>query len=176
MAWALTRTQWVVLIGLLFNIVAALMTNFYIDRVSQDAHGMVQRQQQHDKLIGQTWQQVDGLERKRELIYSLLASEAQTQRSIPVHVQQLVAKDLQYWLEQGEIPAISLDNLASLDFFIDKIQNSLRQRIDHWYLQNIDLSSRYTEQMATISALRNLALFLQIIGLALILARDLSRH
>ncbi|MGY5451665.1 hypothetical protein ACVFI8_12075 [Agarivorans sp. MS3-6] len=175
MSWRFTRTQVLVSIGLLFNIVAALMTNFYIDSVSQEAHQWVQQQQANDNLIKQTWLQIESLERKRELILNLVSNEAQTQRDIPMAVQQLLAKDLQYWLEMGEVPSISLSNVNQLDTLVSTVQSQLRERIDNWYLQNIDFMSTYTEQMGTISSLRNLALFLQIMGLALILARDLSR-
>ncbi|MDO6763349.1 hypothetical protein [Agarivorans sp. 1_MG-2023] len=175
MRWRFTRTQVLVSIGLLFNIVAALMTNFYIDSVSQDAHQLVQQQQANDNLIKQTWLQIESLERKRELILALVSNEAQTSQPIPQTVQELLAKDLKYWLEMGEVPSINLSNLAALDRLVSKVQNQLRERIDNWYLQNIDLMGAYTDQMSTISSLRNLALFLQMIGLALILARDLSR-
>jgi uncharacterized protein involved in cysteine biosynthesis len=176
MAWSITRTQVLVSIGLLFNVVAALMTNFYIDRVSQDAHKLVQQQSANDNLIRQTWLQIDALERKRELILSLLTSAAHNQQSIPTPVQALLRNDLKYWLDMAALPRLELENLPQLDQQIAKVQDQQRNRIDDWYLQNLDLMDDYTEQMGWISSLRNLALFLQIIGLALILARDLSRH
>lgn len=176
MAWSITRTQVLVSIGLLFNVVAALMTNFYIDRVSQDAHKLVQQQTANDNLIRQTWLQIDALELKRELILSLLTSAAHNQQTIPSQVQALLQNDLKYWLDMASLPRLELENLPQLDEQIAKAQDQQRNRIDNWYLQNLDLMDDYTEQMGWISSLRNLALFLQIIGLALILARDLSRH
>ncbi|WP_244556691.1 hypothetical protein [Enterovibrio nigricans] len=59
---------------------------------------------------------------------------------------------------------------------IDQQQDLLREKIDSLYLENLQLAESQREINGNISAYRNLALFLQVLGLALIMARDLSRR
>ena len=57
---------------------------------------------------------------------------------------------------------------------LNKVQYEQREKINQLYLDNLELVEQHADKMKTISQLRNLALFLQIIGLGLVLARDLS--
>ncbi|WP_035479475.1 hypothetical protein [Aliagarivorans marinus] len=165
------QTRILVGIGLLFNIIAALITNFYIDEAGAEANVLSQRQQQNDNLIRQVWLQLDSLERKRELILGLVSQDTPP----PASVGQLIEQDLRYWTPDMPAAEIKLSNLPALNQHIQGIQLELRERIDNYYLENLDLNEQINEQMLHTSRIRNLALFLQIIGLALILARDLSR-
>ncbi|MFA0071414.1 DNA mismatch repair protein, partial [Vibrio breoganii] len=82
---------------------------------------------------------------------------------------------LRSWVND-EVPAISLANLPKLMMLINSAQESQRSRIDDYYLDNltlVELIQRLDEKMAFY---KNIALFLQVFGLALILARDLARR
>lgn len=70
---------------------------------------------------------------------------------------------------------INSENLSKIMKGIDEKQDLLRNKIDTLYLNNLQLSDSQREITGSISGYRNLALFLQILGLALIMARDLSR-
>ena len=74
--WILVAT------GLLLNIISALMTNFLIDDATRQANELVQMQQNNDKLINLTWQQVESVERKRELALLLVSSSEHAKQPI----------------------------------------------------------------------------------------------
>ena len=59
--------------------------------------------------------------------------------------------------------------------FISREQALLRDRINNLYLVNLDKVEAHREVISQMNFYRNLALFIQIIGLGLIMARDLSR-
>ncbi|MGF1727133.1 hypothetical protein [Photobacterium nomapromontoriensis] len=160
-------------IGLLLNIISAMMTNFYIDELTRQANSLIQRQQANEKLISLTWQQVETIERKREHILVLLATSEAANTTLPEVIELQLQQDVNNWLHQN-LTSIRLDNLPNVMINIDTAQMALRDKINQLYLDNLDLVTDYGAKMKSISRLRNLALFLQIIGLALVLARDLN--
>lgn len=169
-----TIPTWTVVgIGLLLNVVSALMTNFYIDDATRQANELIQQQQGNEKLISLVWQQVETVERKREHILVLLAVSDVAQADLPESIKYQLTHDLNYWLPDNNIK-LTLDNLPDLMERVDSVQQTLRDKINQLYLDNLDFIAIYSEKMKSISRLRNLALFLQIIGLALVLARDLN--
>lgn len=69
---------WVIVaIGLVMNIVAALMTNFVIDDLGEQAASYAETQSANAQLIQLTWQQVDALERRRETILTIMSTRPQ---------------------------------------------------------------------------------------------------
>lgn len=162
---------WVIVaIGLVMNIVAALMTNFVIDDLGEQAGSYAETQRANAQLIQLTWQQVDALERRRETILTIMATRPHEAVLPAPFVQQL----LQPFSTMAAMP-LHRDNLDTLMAGIDSQQDLLRNKIDTLYLDNLQLRDSEREISASISGYRNLALFLQILGLALIMARDLSR-
>ncbi|PKF48801.1 hypothetical protein AT251_23515 [Enterovibrio nigricans] len=67
------KTWLVVATGLVLNIVAALMTNFVIDDLGENAASVAEQQFNNNQLIQLTWQQVDALERRRETLLIVMA-------------------------------------------------------------------------------------------------------
>ncbi|MGF1759237.1 hypothetical protein L4D76_15100 [Photobacterium sagamiensis] len=162
-------------IGLLLNVVSALMTNFYIDDATRQANSLIQQQANNDKLITLTWQQVETVERKREHVLGLMANSDLMNKPLAPEITQQVISDLNYWIK-NEISTLSLNGVSPLMVELNEVQVEQRDKINHLYLKNLDLIDLYSDEMKYISRLRNLALFLQIVGLGLVLSRDLSRH
>ncbi|KLV04577.1 hypothetical protein C9I92_07945 [Photobacterium ganghwense] len=161
--------------GLLLNIISALLTNFYIDDATRQANGLIQQQQTHEKLITLIWTQIETVERKRELVLALVTASELAGQPLPSEVQQQLTHTLTYWL--SDLPAeLTTAHVPELMAALNEYQDSQRERIDQLYLDNLELTAEYGEQMASISRMRNLALFLQMLGLAFVLARDLSRR
>lgn len=167
--WILVAT------GLLLNIVSALMTNFYIDGATVDANQLVQQQNNNEKLISLTWQQIEGIERKRELVLNLVSLSELSGAPLPAPVQQEIQDQLAP-LHNATFAGLATGKLTGLMAAFNTEQELLREKINQLFIDNLSLADKHTRLMAHISGLRNLALFLQIIGLALILARDLSRR
>ncbi|GAL02312.1 hypothetical protein JCM19237_5205 [Photobacterium aphoticum] len=167
---------WVVVgLGLLLNIVSALMTNFYIDDATQQANILVQQQQNNDKLISVVWQQVETLERKREHIMTMLTISDGAGDVIPAPVEAQLIKGLSDWIAQPP-SRLRLATLPDVMTQLDTAQRTLRDKVDQLYLDNLRLVEIHGSKMEAISRMRNLALFLQVIGLAMVLARDLNRR
>ncbi|UTM56096.1 hypothetical protein L4174_009560 [Photobacterium sp. CCB-ST2H9] len=167
-------TWLVVAIGLLLNIISALMTNFYIDTATMDAGQLLQQQSSNDKLISLTWQQIESIERKREVTLSLLTLSQSSQTQLPEAVQNELLRELHAW-QAMRFETLTLSTLPDIMTAMNREQEQLREKINQLYIENLTLGEQYTGLMSDISGLRNLALFLQIIGLAMVLARDLSR-
>ncbi|PSW20695.1 hypothetical protein C9I98_07570 [Photobacterium sanctipauli] len=168
-------TWTLVAVGLLLNVISALMTNFYIDDATRQANELVQQQQSNEKLITLIWQQVETVERKREHTLELVALSEMQGDVLPKPILEQVIQDLSYWLPNQNVD-ISVSSISVLMEQLNSVQVEQRDKINQLYLDNLELIAVHAEKMKSISQLRNLALFLQILGLALVLSRDLSRR
>jgi len=160
-------TWLVVLIGLLFNISAALVTHFLIDGKTNQLNNISMQMDSNDKEISLLWIQIEGIERKRETLY-LLRNQGALDKVIAQQFSRLLALHLQQ--------TIALDDIALLDQQIDSYQSHIRDEIDNKFFLNLELVELETVLQSDVSSLRNWSIFLQMIGLSLILARDLNRR
>ena len=158
-----------VLVGLVLNILAILMSSIVLEDLGGEVAHLSQQKQEHLYSIQLAWNSVETLERKRE---SLLLYMAQPQ---PIaEVAHAIRMDLNDWLNTP-IPALVKHNVMQLMELIDDAQREYRDQIDGFYLNNITLSEQMAQLQERIAWYRNISLFLQVFGLALILARDLAR-
>ncbi|HEY7864610.1 MAG TPA: hypothetical protein VIC51_01245 [Psychromonas sp.] len=162
-------TWLVVLIGLVFNISSALVTHFIIEGKDQQLSILSTQAARNNKEIDLFWVQIEGMERKREALYLFL-----NQGDLNENVAQQFSILLKTYLHQ-EIPVAKLQNIGELDLEINNYQDDLREKIDNKYFLNLELAELEGVLKKQISGLRNWSIFLQMIGLSLILARDLSR-
>ncbi len=105
----------------------------------------------------------------------LISSSKLNKQPIAIEISQQVISELNYWLDE-KIERLSLSEIPRLMVVMNNVQQSQREKINQLYLDNLELVEIHDEKMKSISQLRNLALFLQIIGLSLVLARDLNRR
>ncbi|MFT6141493.1 MAG: hypothetical protein ACJAXN_002728 [Psychromonas sp.] len=162
-------TWLVVLTGLLLNISSALVTHFIIEGKDQQLNILSAQATRNNKEIDLFWVQIEGMERKRETLYLLL-----NQGDLQPNVAQQFSILLETYLHQ-EISVAMLANIEQLDFKINNYQDDLREKINAKYFLNLGLAELEIVLKKQISRLRNWSIFLQMIGLSLILARDLSR-
>ena len=159
-------TWLVVLIGLLFNISAALITHFIIDEKTNQLNSLSMQMNNNEKEISLLWAQIEGVERKRETLY-LLANQGQLNEQIATQFSRLLAYHL-----QEQLP---LTDIKLVDNKIDAYQDDIRNEIDNKFFLNLELVELEMLLQSEVSGLRNWSIFLQMIGLSLILARDLTR-
>ncbi len=159
-------TWLVVLIGLLFNISAALVTHFLIDGKTSQLNSLSMQVNNNEKEIGLLWGQIEGIERKRETLY-LLMNQEKIDDIIALQFSRLLALHLQ--------EPVSLASIQRVDQKIDAYQTDLRNEIDNKFFLNLELVELQMYLQSDVSSLRNWSIFLQMIGLSLILARDLTR-
>lgn len=156
----------IVLIGLLFNISAALITHFIIEDKGNKINMLSKKVNDNKKESSLAWEQIEGIERKRETVY-LLYNQGEINTVVAERFSDLLASHLQ--------EKIQLSNLSLIDAKIDHYQEKFRNEIDDNFFLNLQLNKLKMDLQNEISTLRNWSIFLQIIGLSLILARDLRR-
>lgn len=159
----------IVLIGLLFNISAALITHFTIDSKTNQLNVSAMQIMANHKEMDLFWLQIEGVERKREALY-LLHNQGPLSENIARSFSRLMAAYLTQELSPNE-----LNNLEAMDLLINEYQDQIREKIDNKFFLNLGLAELEVQLRQQISTLRNWSIFLQMIGLSLILARDLSR-
>ncbi|WP_162047729.1 DNA mismatch repair protein [Vibrio taketomensis] len=172
-----TKLAWppswlLVLIGLVLNVLALLMSSIVLERLGQSKASLLEQQQENLYSIQLTWNRVETLERKKEWTILYLQRE-QEDASTPI-LDAAFQAQLRAWLSVS-IPDLSATNLGSILDLIESAQQSQRDQIDTFYLSNLSLSEQVMALDSQIAWYRNIGLFLQVFGLALILARDLAR-
>ena len=95
------------------------------------------------------------------------------QSSLPKQVTRQISHDIAYWLPDNRIE-LNIESVPLLMEALNEVQAGQRDKINDLYLENQELIDDNADKMKAISRLRNLALFLQVLGLALVLARDLN--
>jgi len=163
-AWVLVLT------GLILNVMALLMSSVVLDKLSAENAGLSEQKNENVYSIQLAWNSVEMLERKREM---LLLHIGQGQTLSP-QVEQVIRAQLGHWVGK-EIPPIKLDSLADLMSLINQTQQTYRDQIDELYLENLSITELMSALNEQIAWYKNIGLFLQVFGLALILARDLAR-
>ena len=162
-------TWLIVLIGLLFNISAALVTHFMIDEKNNQLNSLSMQVNSNNKEMDLLWLQIEGVERKREALY-LLLNQGELKAAVSKQFSQLLETHLQQKISPSE-----LLNLSAVDIKINGYQADIREQIDNKFFLNLELNELEMHLRKKVSTLRNWSLFLQMLGLSLILARDLNR-
>lgn len=155
-------------IGLCMNVVAILVTSVVLDRNEMQQLNRHEQQQQNVYLIQQAWNKLDILERKEEWLVLYLQS-----REGGVRLDNAVVEHLGRWLPMVD-QDLSLQGLEQIALAMEGERQSLRDRIDDLYILNLQLQTQIVAYRDEFQYYRNVALLLQIVGLALILSRDLA--
>ena len=159
----------VVMTGLIFNISSALVTHFFIEKKNNELSELSLKSANNSNEIELFWSQIEAVEQKRDTL--LLLTQ---QGSINMDIAPIFSSILSAHLHQK----FTYEELNDFELINDKInayQQGVRDQIDQRFLNNLDYMERENEYKKSISSLRNWSIFLQMIGLSLILARDLSR-
>jgi len=160
-----------VLIGLVLNVLAILMSSIVLEKLSGSIAMLDENKQENVYSIQLAWNSVETLERKREVLLThLKLSEISPSKEL----DHAMAMQLREWVAEP-IPLLNSTNVTQLMERIDNAQQIYRDQIDEYYLENLTLSDEMNILNERIAWYRNIALFLQVFGLALILARDLAR-
>jgi len=162
-------TWTVVMIGLVFNISSALVTHFFIEEKNEKLTQLNMEISKNNNQIELLWSQMEGIEQKRDTLL-LLTQQGEISPKITTVLSSIFAAHLQQQLTIKE-----LNNVELMNHKIDQYQQLIRDQIDFRFLTNLDYTELENKYKKSISSLRNWSIFLQMIGLSLILARDLSR-
>ncbi|GEA61957.1 hypothetical protein [Vibrio comitans] len=158
-----------VFLGLLLNVLAIVISSQILDDLARKNAALYEGQNNNLRSIQLAWNRVENLERKKETLLVVLGHDDSNQT-----VNAELAKQIEVWTGKP-VPELSIKNLQTLSLMLEQEQNQQRDLIDKYYLNNISLLEMTSHNDMQISRYKNIALFLQIFGLALILARDLRR-
>ena len=170
---------WVfVFTGVLFNILSAVITHYFIGLNNERINEIEREMQNRQVLIDSLWQSRIEVERKEEFLLLWLQQPNETplvrdyyreylQGLVDTHdlggfgerVAQAATTDLQLLLELG-----------------DAAQRTIIETINSSYFEILELQEKRMPLEGDNSRLFSIAIFLQVTGLILVLARDLRRH
>jgi len=170
---------WVlVIIGIAFNIFAALITNYFISLNNDKLAALEEQTQGIDTRINNYWQDRQNIERKMEFILLLqqqLKQQGQTQDPFVVQyienfIQQMIT---QYKLTRENYEILTAQKVIQI---VKQTQTQIINDIDDVYFDKLTLEKEKTLLVKVNSRLMSIALFLQLLGLILILAKDFQRN
>ncbi len=171
-------SPWVlVMIGIIFNIFAAIISNHYISLNNEKLHLLEEQISRIDIRINSFWQESQTIERKKEFIL-LLAQLGQLtlDPSVLQHIQQFIGQlKADYDLNQPLKWNSAIDSQQIIDI-INSARRKILDDIDDIYLDRILLEKQQQPINNTNSRLMIIALFLQMFGLILVLAKDLQKN
>jgi hypothetical protein len=171
---------WVfVLTGIIFNILAAVITHYFIG-LNNDEINIIDREiQRKEVLIDSLWQSKNEVERKKEFFILLLSSKPDKPDVVETiyrdHLKEVMGS---YGLKEFT-PRMDRDIGSDLDLLLDlsrAAQKSIIESINNTYFETIELQETKMPLVRDNSRLFSIAIFLQVIGLILVLARDLRRQ
>ena len=171
---------WVfVLTGILFNIMSAVITHYFIG-LNNDEIATIDRQiASKQVLIDSLWQSKTEVERKQEFFILLLSGQPANpelaERYYHEYLENVLSshhlKEFQTQMEQhhGTDLKLLLDLSAAA-------QKNIIADINDTYFETLELQEAKQPLERANSRLFSIAIFLQVTGLILVLARDLRRN
>ena len=171
---------WVfVLTGIIFNILSAVITHYFIG-LNNDAINIIDREiQRKEVLIDSLWQSKNEVERKKEFFILLLSSKHDKPEVVEAIYRDYLKEVLGSYGLKEFTPRMDRDTGSDLDLLLDlsgAAQKSIIESINNTYFETIELQETKLPLVRDNSRLFSIAIFLQVIGLILVLARDLRRQ
>jgi len=167
---------WVlVIVGIGFNIFAAIITNHFITANSEKLRVIEGKIADIELRINSYWQNRQDVEAKKDFILLYSQAGQQTgdnfvQNYIRQYVQRL-QKDYQLAIEPGIVL-----NDQKIITILDQVKEIIVNEIDDIYLDKLLLDKQKYPINRDNARLMSIALFLQMLGLILVLAKDLRKE
>lgn len=169
---------WVLVItGIIFNIVSAVITHYFIGINNQQLNELQQKASQYDTLIESQWRTKTEIDRNREFLLILLT---QSKQENTASIQHYISNQLSTILDRQQISVGTIDQLSTPDFdTIETISTQAKQKIiatiNDIYLEKLEVEIRQMPLKEKNSLLFTISIFLQLTGLILVLSKDIMR-
>ena len=163
--------------GILFNIAAAVITHYFIGINNRQLSELATAVGQHDTLIDGLWRTRTEIQRQREFLLLLLTQQGE---GMTPAVQRLISQRLLETAERQRIEdhGVSIDTPADIEM-IERVSqraiDGIVDTIDDTYLEQLEVQQRIAPLQARNSLLLSVGIFLQMVGLILVLARDVFK-
>ena len=170
---------WVfVLTGIAFNILSAVITHYFIG-VNNDAINIIDRDiNRKQVLIDSLWQSKVEVERKKEFFILLFAQPGDKSTASEAFYQDYLQETISTFDLTEFEPRMDRDRGNQLGLLLDisaAAQTATIESINNTYFETLELQEARMPLESANSRLLSIAIFLQVIGLILVLARDLRR-
>ena len=170
---------WVfVLTGIVFNILSALITHYFIG-VNNDAINLIDRDiNRKQVLIDSLWQSRVEVDRKKEFFILLFAQPGDKSAASEAFYRDYLHETISTFDLTEFEPRMDRDRGNQLGLLLDistAAQVAIIDAINDTYFETLELQESRMPLESDNSRLFSIAIFLQVIGLILVLARDLRR-
>lgn len=163
-------------VGIIMNIASAIVTHYFINQNNRHIGEIQQEITNIDANIDKLWQAKTEMERKKEFILLLLNNvTSQPLNPIIEHdlKQQLSKLKTQYIADKSHVQTLSIESTLSITA---ESQQQIIKDINNQYFKQLELQASVTPLMESNALLYSIAIFMQLIGLILVLSRDLARQ
>lgn len=172
----LFKPWFLVTLGILFNVAAAVVTHYFIGLNNQKLEMLSQKINNYETLISSQWRMKTELDRAQEFLLILLTLGQQNSLHEEGKAGQIIRKKLIDISQQHDLktPFNKLDSgtiTSQLELARKKIINS----INDTYLEKLSIENKRSPLKQNNSLLLSIAIFLQLTGLILVLSRDLKK-
>lgn len=170
--------RWVfVAIGILFNILSAVITHYFIGLNNERINAIGRDIQNREVLIESLWQSRVEVERKEEFFLLWLRQPDASMLVRDYYRDYLLGLVDRHALEAFAARVARAENsdLPLLLEITDAAQETIIESINDTYFEVIELQESRVPLERSNSRLFSIAIFLQVTGLILVLARDLRR-
>lgn len=176
-----------VLLGVIMTSASALISHNVIMANSSVMETLIMQSQTIDQRIDNDWQGINRLERDGNVaMLMVMGRDTQPQGTIQAGVKQYITQLLARegnGKQAQQVKAVLADSKATpaalfqaLMGFISETRSETINIIDKTYLEKLHLQEQIEALKQHNSTYANLALFLQVMGLILVLSKDLARR
>jgi len=171
---------WVfVLTGIVFNILSAVITHYFIGLNNEQINVIDREIQNKQVLIDSLWQSRTEVERKKEFFILLLADESEDSTLLQNYYRNYLRDQVSRY-DLGEFKkSVEKNSMKDLGLLLDlsnATQTSIIESINATYFETLELQEAKIPLERDNARFFSIAIFLQVTGLILVLARDLRRH
>lgn len=164
-----------VMTGIVFNIFSAVITHYFIGQNNDQINRLEQQINQYDTLIESQWRTKTEIDRQQEFLL-LLLNQGETQASSDIHgfIDERLSRLRESY--QLDTPPLQVDQFSRFNNIIHLSKLSAQKIIDsinNTYLEKIEIQEKQTPIETHNARLYSIAIFLQVSGLILVLARDI---
>lgn len=172
---------WVLItIGIVMNITSAIVTHFFISQNNTDIQTIEQKIIAMETHIDSQWQNKSEMERKKE--FALLLLNKQPQQAIKTEIKTYLLAHLAS-LKKHYLSPEQKQHFNNIDLMIHATiqltrlaQQTLINDINDQYFEKLELEASQKPLKDSNAILYSIAIFMQLIGLILVLSRDLARQ
>ena len=171
---------WVfVITGIVFNVLSAVITHYFIGLNNDDINIIDREVQNRQVLIDSLWQSKIEVERKKEFFILLLTNGSDQPATTQNYFRSYLNEVIDNYALTDFKPRMDKTSANDLNLLLDlsnAAQESTIESINATYFEILELHETRMPLERSNSRLFSIAIFLQVIGLILVLARDLRRQ